>query len=264
MLLFAKILFPLDDPPSMEHTILMRRTQNQWQNKGKVLWLTSMILLGLALVIFVVAYSSALGVPSTPVRNMEQKPLISSDPVKHAIPTSVNESNRKIYKNDTYSFELQYPNNFVFYDSESHTIDQSDQFGKGGIILGSIGLPESTYVGTNLSEAFLTMTVNETIITPSTCQEYLRSNDEISTMNDIQVINGARFYKGESSGAALGTTVKTKIYRVFHNRKCYEVSLNLFTRNIENFDPRMGVKEINENEVWSKLETILFTFKFIN
>ena len=128
----------------------------------------------------------------------------------------------------------------------------------------SIKLLASAYPNTNFQSAWLTVSYDPDIVSNLLdCQE-LKRNGIVKKMTDSQVINEVTWYKGITSGAAAGTTVESKVYHTLYNDMCYEVALHLSTANIGNFDPALGIKAINKNEVWAKLEGILSTFKFIN
>ena len=95
-------------------------------------------------------------------------------------------------------------------------------------------------------------------------KEDLENNGIVKKMTEIQANNEVTWYKGISNSAALGTKIESRIYHTFHNDMCYEVAFHLSTANIGNFDPSLGIKPVDESEVWTKLESILSTFRFLD
>ena len=169
-----------------------------------------------------------------------------------------------------WGFEFKYPKEFVLkqgdhLDFPSGSFLKAHRSGAGvssAKVAISVILPQSVYPDTNFQSAWLTIAYDPDIANLPNCQE-LERNQIVEKMTESQVINGVTWYKGITGSAALGTAIKSKVYHTLHNNMCYEVSLHLATTNIGNFDPALGIKPVDESEVWSKLESVLSTFRFL-
>jgi len=169
-----------------------------------------------------------------------------------------------------WKFEFKYPKEFVLkqgdhLDFPSGSFLKAHRSGAGvssAKVAISVILPQSVYPGTNFQSAWVTIAYDPDIANLPNCQE-LERNQIVEKMTESQVINGVTWYKGITGSAALGTAIKSKVYHTLHNNMCYEVSLHLATTNIGNFDPALGIKPVDESEVWAKLESIFSTFKFL-
>ncbi len=169
-----------------------------------------------------------------------------------------------------WGFEFKYPEEFVLSpgdhsDFPTGSFLKAHRSGAGvwsANVTVSVTLPQNAYPGANFQSAWLTVAYDPDIANLPNCQE-LERNQIVEKMTESQTINGVTWYKGITSGAALGTTVESRVYHTLHNDMCYEVALHLSTANIVNYDPGLGIKPVDKNEIWAKLESILSTFKFI-
>jgi hypothetical protein len=130
--------------------------------------------------------------------------------------------------------------------------------------------PKSKYAGTNFEAASFEEREIDDATTESAClTSPMRSegNPEFSIAAKAprRIIHGVRFLHGISSDAGLGHYMGTDLYRAFHKRRCYELSINLTTAAFANFDPGT-VKEFtreDEQRVRDELTTILDSFRFL-
>lgn len=87
----------------------------------------------------------------------------------------------------------------------------------------------------------------------------------IATKDPRKIIHGIRFLHGISGDAGLGHYMGTDLYRAFHKRRCYELSINIASASFASFDPGT-VKEFtheDERRVHDELSTILDSFRFL-
>ena len=80
-----------------------------------------------------------------------------------------------------------------------------------------------------------------------------------------RVIGGVVFAHGKTGEAGLGNYMSSDFYRVFHKRKCYELSVRIASSSFANFDPGT-IKEFtgeDEKRVQSDLIAILDSFRFL-
>lgn len=169
-----------------------------------------------------------------------------------------------------WGYEFKYPQEFIL-KSGDHSDYPTGSFlkshqGGAGIwsspVVVSVRLPASAYSGTNFQSAWLTIAYDSDIANFPTCQE-LEKNRIIEKMTKSQVIKGVTWYKGITDGVALGTTIKSRVYHAFHNDMCYETSLHIATAAMESYGHSLLITEVNESEVWNRMEDIRSTFRFL-
>jgi len=174
---------------------------------------------------------------------------------------SDNKSGLKTYTNDQYKFEISYPPPYPLNQGGSPRYNVGEFFVGQGQNIVTISLPENSYPGTNFYDAFLTISVSQAGVTEASCRQAQSEGDtQIISLSNRDTINNVTFYQGSSGGAAAGTLSKNRIYHAFVVDKCYEATLNLFEGNIGNY-PAGSVRQFDENDVYSKLETIFRTLK---
>lgn len=167
-------------------------------------------------------------------------------------------SSWKTYRNKVFSYEFSYPSNADFQENEADATQAQVYFDKAFI-------PQ-----TDFGHAEFQVSINPSIKTEIDCTAITYSNP-ISGEKPAgkKTINGILFIEGGSSGAAAGTYVQEKVYRVFRNGICYDLTERLFTKNIQVYDnwQELGLRYMTESEkqlIWNKLDKILSTFKFID
>lgn len=169
----------------------------------------------------------------------------------------------KTYTNKDYGFNFKYPAEFISADANlrNETLNYLDRF---GATVNMLALSKSAYPkNTDLARADILIAVNKDI---SGGEYFFRSVDksrgipppeiEKLTLKKTTTINGIVWGMAEKEGAAAGTHSRVKIYHTFQNGTWYEVQLNFWTANDGN------IAEVNENDIWNKLESMLSTFKF--
>lgn len=169
----------------------------------------------------------------------------------------------KKYENQNFGFEISFSPDYLFNEGANSRYNVGEFFIGSGQGIATVGLPEELYSGTNYFDAFLVVSVANEIMADSACRKIQREGDEqVSDLASSKIINGIMFYRGEMQGAAAGTFSQNVIYHAFANNICYEITLNLFQGNIGNY-PEGTVEQIDENNIFGKLEAIFSTFKII-
>lgn len=151
-----------------------------------------------------------------------------------------------VYTNPQYVFQFNYGKNNVLDTSGN----QSNFFKNPATSIVSASVPRSEFPKTNFGSAIFTVAV-QTKSQEASCLVAPKT----------QEINGTIFHVSEQDGAAAGTRYKTKVYRVFRNQHCFELSETIGIANIDNFEPG-AVTEVDENNIWDRLDQMLKTFKF--
>jgi hypothetical protein len=140
------------------------------------------------------------------------------------------------YQNAEYGFAFDYDKDYTL----STSGEEPNFFQFEGKTLASVSMPQSEYPDTNLGSARATVAV-QTESTKSVCEQKRDMNLE---------------------SAAAGTRYKTRVFRVFGNGNCYEISFTVGIANIENYEPG-AVREVDERDVWNKIMGVMNTFNFI-
>ena len=80
-----------------------------------------------------------------------------------------------------------------------------------------------------------------------------------------RVISGLTFRHWQSAEVGVGNNLSTDYYRVFHENKCYELSLNIAASSFGNFDPGAITEFTRDDEakVVRDLEVSLNSFRFL-
>ncbi len=160
------------------------------------------------------------------------------------------------YTNSDYGFEVKYDKQYIL----STSGDQENYFRTNGKTLATIALPQNSYPNTNFGSADATFAVRENT-SESDCALYMYSAGSALTMKETMTINGNKAYHAEFDGAAAGTRYATQVYHLSRNNTCFEINLTAGIANIGNYESGTAI-EVNETEVWNKLDVILNTFKF--
>jgi hypothetical protein len=165
-------------------------------------------------------------------------------------------------------FRFSYPNAYIL-----NTKENADEVGVSYIPVCSDGAVcvvsrRSTSEGTNFQAASFQERVIQDATTQAACSKGLPENPPTYPLpkdDQKRVIGGVVFTHGSATGAALGHYMSSNFYRVFHKRKCYELSVRITSSSFANFDPGT-IKEFtseDEKRVQSDLMAILNSFRFL-
>lgn len=168
----------------------------------------------------------------------------------------------KKYQSNIYGFEIMYSPQYLHNEGASQNYNVGEFFVGNGENIVTISLPKTFYPGTNYFQGFLTVSAQPQGL-QSSCKLAQRDGDtDIISLIPYKKLSGLEFFSGETNGAAAGTFVINRIYHAFTNNTCYEVTLNLFEGNIGNY-PQGTVSQVDEIDVFSRLEAVMATFKII-
>jgi hypothetical protein len=123
--------------------------------------------------------------------------------------------------------------------------------------LATVYVPEKSYPRTNFSEANATVAVGS--VSEAACKEF-QPDAQSEKPRRIRISN-LTFYTVSGEEGSAGTVYRRRNYRTFHDGKCYEVSLELQTRNMAAYDPET-VKAVNDKMIFNLLETVVHTLYF--
>jgi hypothetical protein len=85
----------------------------------------------------------------------------------------------------------------------------------------------------------------------------------ISAEHTIEVIGGVRFIHGARDGVATGSSIRTELYRAFHNQTCFELSVGQTGTDPSLFDPpKKTLTPAQQKKLDLTLSHILHSFRF--
>jgi hypothetical protein len=153
------------------------------------------------------------------------------------------------YKYAPYNFEFQYSSDFAFTEpAYAKLTDKVTQLQF-----------QSGYPNTNFVDAAFSVSAESS---PSLQECFLAGQFASENgFNQTKNINGTTWNLATTAEAAAGNLYESRVYRTFRNNLCFELNETIHTGNIGNY-PEGSVTEVDKNQVWSKLDQILNTFKF--
>jgi hypothetical protein len=131
----------------------------------------------------------------------------------------------------------------------------------GGASVAMVAVPPTTYPGTDFTTAFFDVNVNRSL-SEKECSEFAfvdASNPDGEPVDAEKLRVGSAYMEKTSNFA--GDAVKqgeTQYYHRYENGACYEFVLGLGTAG---YGTEEGIKAVNHDEVFGKLEKILATVK---
>jgi hypothetical protein len=131
----------------------------------------------------------------------------------------------------------------------------------GGVTIAKVALPDTSYAGTDFASAFFNVNVNRSV-SQQECEHFAF----VDTRNaDGEPIDAEKVKVGttemEMTSNFSADAIKqdeTQYYHNYENGACYEYVLGLGT---EGFAIEGGIKHVNRDAVFAKLEKILATVK---
>ena len=116
--------------------------------------------------------------------------------------------------------------------------------------IATVNTPEGAYPVTNFVGARATLSVAS--VPEATCKKFSPSTPDPSPRRRVKVGNNM-FYRVTGSEGAAGHIIETRIYRTFHDGRCYQFDLELDQANMGNYD-KGTVRAVNDRKVFAKLE----------
>lgn len=184
-----------------------------------------------------------------PITNAPQSPT----------PMTNNETaNWKTYSNTKYGFEIKYPNDFELYTNVNKMKILSYIPVCNPDMAVCLYYSKDNQRDTNFGGAGISVDILKNSGTEASCLMVKEGEEKTGFIT----LDGVNFdiYKG--GGATAGHLEEYFNYRAFKNNYCYQITLRKTETNISNFDPSLGVKEYDWNEVMASQEQVLSTFKF--
>ncbi len=188
------------------------------------------------------------------------------------------------YVDKVTGLSFQYPRGYALKTGDAATeLLSADAFPMdftqpGGVSIAAIALPESLYPNSDLTNAYFEVSVNK-LLTSEQCNEFSVPQPDPSKPSDSTVQASAQLVTPPISKLLIGdmelrsTETSTgvdsgareqwsKYFHVFQNGACYEFALKV-SRTKANSEQTSdsGLKAVNRDEVFHRLEKILATVK---
>ncbi len=165
--------------------------------------------------------------------------------------TALKSDKLQAYRNASYNFEFQYPSEFEFVQPEYFSLREP---------IVQLSLPKEQYPKTNFGDAGFAVSYSAS----KNQKECLDASfiEKNKSFDRQQVIDGETFYVTAATGAAAGNIYQSRIFRIFKDHLCFEIQQTVHTSNIGNYTPG-AVSAVDQAPIWTKLDVILFSFKFI-
>lgn len=161
--------------------------------------------------------------------------------------------------NAKYGIKITHHESFQELSPESDSVNQASYLKPSGEILGSVVIPKALHSGTNLNQAFLTVSAKSNS-SEADCKQ-LNDSGIFSTLKTTTKLGDNNYYSDKMSDAAAGTRYDTRIYHIMNNGSCVEFAAQVSYGNIGNYEPG-AVKEVNVNEIFQDLESVIASATF--
>jgi hypothetical protein len=254
---------------------------SSWSRQQKLAMIACFAMLGLLLAVSACSKQSpkpALVGASTPASS-STAPAAAAVPVTApttaASPATAKKTSKKRPANVTYSdansgVSFLYPRKFALASGDK-TQPQVAVVGMndlpmnfvqpGGVTVATVALPGSSYPGTDFASAFFNVNVNRSV-SQQECERFAfvdTRNADGEPVDAEKVTIGSTDMEMTSDFSANSIKqAETDYYHSYENGACYEYVLGLGT---EGFATEGGIKHVNRDEVFAKLEKILASVK---
>jgi hypothetical protein len=167
------------------------------------------------------------------------------------------------YSDPTYGVSFRYPRKYTLKSGDDIDLASMpmDFVQPGGVSAVSVALPKDLYPDTDLAAAFFRVNVNKSL-TGTECGQFalpLSLGSDKEPVQPSKVGMGAlEMQEVENISGEETKNADTKYYHLFQNGACYEFVLGLSTESDSKDD---GMKAVDRDKVFQRLETILATVK---
>jgi hypothetical protein len=170
------------------------------------------------------------------------------------------------YNNRTYGVSFRYPRKYILKTGDEQHLDvaglgpvEMNFVQPGGISVAAVELPRGSYAGSDLSSAFLNVSVNSKM-TASECSQFSLPTVE---RHEVEAVPSSKLIVGDlefdvmedHAGGAM-KDADIKYFHTFQNGACYEFALGVGTASEEAKD-----NSVNPEPIFLKLEKVLATVK---
>jgi hypothetical protein len=255
---------------------------SSWSRQQKLATISSFAILGILLIASACSKQSAkpaLVSVSSPASNsastspMEPPTASASTTTAAVLPTATKKVHKKrpanvTYSDDNYGVSFLYPRKFVVTsgDAAQSQIAEKDAVPMnfvqpGGIAVATVTLPANSYPGTDFASAFLNVNLNRSV-SEQECSHFAfvdtRNADGEAVDAEKIKIGSTEMEMTSDFSANMMKQDERQYYHSYENGACYEYVLGLGT---EGFATEVGIRHVDRDAVFAKLEKILATVK---
>jgi hypothetical protein len=254
-------------------------TLSSWSQQQKIAMIAGFAILGLLLAVCACSKESAkpalVGVSSSTPASITPTGSVAETATStaSALPTSAKKMAKKRPANVTYSdansgVSFLYPRKFSLATGDKGQ-PQLAAVGEvpmnfvqpGGVAVASVSMPGSLYRGTDFESAFFNVNVNRNVSEEQCGQfAFVDTSDADGETVDAERVKVGSIEMEMTSGfsANIMKQAETQYYHEYENGACYEYVLGLGT---EGFATEGGIRHVDRDEVFARLEKILATVK---
>ncbi len=249
-------------------------TLSSWSRQQKIAMISCFAILGILLAVSACSKQSPkpalVGVSSPASTSPAATPANTVTAV--ASPAPAKKTPRKRPANVTYSdvnsgVSFLYPRKFALAsgDKAQPQLGMGDVpmnfVQPGGVAVATVALPGGSYPGTDFASAFFNVNVNRSV-SEQECAHFAfvdtRNADGEPVDAEKVKIGSTDMEMTSNFSANIMKQAETQYYHSYENGACYEYVLGLGT---EGFATEGGIKHVNRDEVFTKLEKILATVR---
>ncbi len=251
---------------------------SSWSRQQKLAMIAGFAILGLLLAVSACSKQGpkpALVGVSSPASSSSTATAPANTPTAAAVPAPTKKTPKKRPANVTYSdansgVSFLYPRKFALASGDkaqpqlaavSMNEAPMNFVQPGGVAVATVALPGDSYPGTDFASAFFNVNVNRSVSEPE-CAHFAfvdtrNADGEPVDAEKVKVGSTDMEMTSDFSANAI-KQAETQYYHSYENGACYEYVLGLGT---EGFATEGGIKHVNRDEVFAKLEKILATVK---
>ena len=171
------------------------------------------------------------------------------------------------YSDSVSGISFRYPKNYVLKTGDKPNLDLAGMgpmkvnfVQPGGMTVAAIELPHNAFPGTDFSSGFFSVSLNSEL-SAAQCDLFAapasaQPESEPSAPMKAKIA-GTEFSMVEDIGGGENHDPRTRYYHRFENGNCYEFGMGIGTNDAS----VAGVKPVNHEQVFRKLEQILATVK---
>jgi len=259
------------------HNTLTGTALSSWTRQQKLAVIAGFAILGVLLGISACSKQSPRSalVAAAPAATTATNALPVSAPAivqEDATPVTAKKTNKKRPANVTYTdansgVSFLYPRKFVLASGEKNRPELDNEFvpmnfsQAGGETVATVTLPRTLYPGTDFTAGFFGVSVNRSL-SEEQCSHFAfvdtRNPDgEPVDAEKVKIGSEDMEMTSEFSGSATRQS-ETQYYHDYEDGACYEYVLGLGTAG---FGTQEGIKPVDRDAVFSKLEKIMATVK---
>jgi hypothetical protein len=199
-----------------------------------------------------------------PVANTTLPPSQDVKPVHKRVQRKVQTTT---YSDPISGISFRYPKNYVLKTGDEPNLDLAglgpmkvNFVQPGGMTVAAIELPHNAFPGTDFSSGFFSVSSNSEL-SAEQCDLFAsppsaQSDNEPSAPMKAKIA-GTDFSMVEDIGGGENHDPRTRYYHRFENGNCYEFGMGIGTNDTS----AAGLKPVNREQVFRKLEQILATVK---